>query len=149
MADRSRVVGVVGLPGSGKSALMRGLVANGFRMHDDIFEQEEQSIAAAREDIAAGQSIVVSDIVLCRAEERARLATLLDVPIEWQYFANDPWQCAVNCLYRTMVELDDRPLLDMLHQIALLSPHYKPEGQLIAVPVADARLRRGAATPTV
>lgn len=136
------IVGIVGLPGSGKSSLMREYIAAGYVGCDDFGEHWDEHVAIVRESLAAGTPVVVSEINFCRVEWRDRLEAVLGQQIEWIYFANDPWQCAVNCLYRLMVQLDERPLMSMLQEIALLSPLYQPRGDARPIAIADATIRR-------
>ncbi len=143
-----KVVGIVGLPGSGKSSLMREYLRDGYAGFDDFGEQWDAHTALARESLAKGTPVVVSEINLCRLDWRERMETALEQPIEWIYFANDPWQCAVNCLYRLMVQLDERPLMSMLQEIATLSPLYQPPGETRPIAIADASIRRSAPPPT-
>lgn len=137
-----RIIGIAGLPGSGKSTLLRELVAAGYSAYDDYGEHWEEHTARARADLDRGTPVVVSEINFCREEWRGRVEEALGEPISWIYFANDPWQCSVNCLYRLMVQLDDRPIMEMLQEIAKLSPQYRPSGDTRPIPIADAAIRR-------
>lgn len=141
-ASRMKVIGIAGLPGSGKSTLLRELVAAGFVAYDDFGERWDEHTAQARADLASGKSVVVSEINFCQREWRTRVEDAIGQPVEWIFFANDPWQCAVNCLYRLMVQLDERPIMEMLQEIAKLSPSYLPDGEPIAIHIADSAIRR-------
>lgn len=137
------IIGLVGLPGSGKSSLMREYIDKGYAGYDDFGEHWDEHVALALDNLARGTPVVVSEINFCRTDWRVRMEAALGQPIEWIFFANDPWQCAVNCLFRLMVQLDERPLMDMLQEIAVLSPLYQPQGTVRAIAIADAALRRG------
>lgn len=138
----TQVVAIAGLPGSGKSRLMQELERNGFVRFDDVREAWEENIVRAREAIGEGRAVVITDIMFCDDEWRRTLELALGRAVHWISFSNDPWQCAVNCLYRLMVELDDRPLMSMLQRIAELSPKYRPVGEVRPVVQADAKMRR-------
>ena len=135
-------IAIAGLPGSGKSTLMRGMAAEGYLVLDDMREDWDGAVERLRAVLAEGGRVVASDVMFCEASWRAQLALAAGREPVWLSFANDPWQCAVNCLFRLMVERDDRPLMDMLHLIAELSPAYEPPGLVHPIAKADARLVR-------
>ncbi len=143
MNSNPQLVAIAGLPGSGKSTLVHSYVEQGYVAFDDPGAQWEDNLHRINEELARGSRVVVAEIMFCTPEWRLRLENGVSRPVHWRWFANDPWQCGVNCLYRLMVQLDDRPLMDMLYRIAELSPQYTPPAETaLHVVAADARLRR-------
>ncbi len=141
MAADPQIIAIAGLPGSGKSTLVRDYVARGYTAFDDPGATWDETIAHIAQAARGGTRLVVAEIMFCTAEWRAKLESALEQPVHWHWFRNDPWQCSVNCLYRLMVQLDERPLMDMLFRIAELSPQYTPPADALPVVAADQQLR--------
>lgn len=138
-----QLVAIAGLPGSGKSTLVREYAERGYVVFDDPGAEWDDNLVRIADELARGSRVVVAEIMFCTEEWRLRLENAVSAPVHWRWFENNPWQCGVNCLYRLMVQLDDRPLMDMLYRIAELSPQYKPPAdEVLRVVAADARLRR-------
>jgi len=141
MAADPQIIAIAGLPGSGKSTLVREYVAHGYTAFDDPGATWEEIIVHLAEAAQRGDRLVVAEIMFCTAEWRNKLESAVGRPVHWRWFRNDPWQCSVNCLYRLMVQLDERPLMDMLVRIAELSPQYAPPDEALPVMAADQALR--------
>jgi len=144
MAADPQIVAIAGLPGSGKSTLVRDYVARGYTAFDDPGATWDETLVHIAEAAQRGERVVVAEIMFCRAEWREQLEAALAQPVHWRWFRNDPWQCSVNCLFRLMVQLDERPLMDMLFRIAELSPQYSPPHEALPIVAADRTLRPAA-----
>ncbi len=105
------VIGIAGLPGSGKSALMRELQKQGYSRYDDINKNWADNLRRARDEARLGKNLAISDIMFCHQSFREKLDKELGLPAQWIFFENDAWQCAKNCLWRFMFEKPDRPLV--------------------------------------
>lgn len=139
-----QVIGVAGLPGSGKSRLMDELERQGYRRFNDINRDWAGNLPSARAEARAGRRIAVADIKFCDATWRHRLEDELGLPVQWIFFANDPWQCAKNCLFRVMFEKPYRPLQREIERIQALSPQYHPHGDVRPVFRIDEQQAHGA-----
>jgi hypothetical protein len=133
------IVGIAGLPGSGKSRLILDYQAKGYIVFDDINSNKKGgwilSVVHARSLSAGGSNVVVSDIMFCEPGWRQRLEEDLGVPVHWVCFENVPERCARNCRYRA--GLDPSHILGFeLGMIDRLSPQYQPVGEIL--PVVDA-----------
>lgn len=131
------VHGIAGLPGSGKSNLTKQLRDEGFAIFNDINRDWNSNLPNARAAAQGGRDVVISDIMFCHESWRERLERELVVVVEWTFFANDPWQCAKNCLFRFMFEKPYRPLQQEIQKIQELSPVYTPNGPIHPVVRAD------------
>lgn len=134
------VIAIAGLPGSGKSGLMKGLQHQGYSCYDDINRIWRGNLSMARSEAQRGQNLVVSDIMFCEESWRKRLETELGVPVHWIFFENNPWQCAKNSLYRFMFEKPDRPLQEEIGKIQALSRNYQPVADIRPVVRADSNV---------
>lgn len=130
------VIAIAGLPGSGKTVLIKDLVQHGYSSFDDINTDWCGRLPRARTEARTGRDLVVSDIMFCDESWRKRLETELGIAVQWIFFENNPWQCAKNSLFRFMFEKPDRPLQNEIRKIQELSRIYKPHGDIR--PVADA-----------
>ena len=113
----SKVVVIIGLPGCGKTHLLKSYVD--YVQFDDIkLEQRKQLINALMQD----QNVVIADPFLCIPTNQQKCAELLeqyDKEIEWIYFANDPEACLINVRYRN----DGRAVEQF---ISMLTKTYEP-----------------------
>ncbi len=152
------IVGVVGLPGSGKTTLIKQYAERGFAVFDDIgrngnWTPHPEAIRAA----AAAGDVIVSDILFCcdSSEEAAEFfrQTKLGIrgfqgrldfmqrvglPIEWIFFENDPTQCEKNCRVRYQGQ-PSRNVAFEIWLIQILSGLYHPPAGSLPVVVASAR----------
>ena len=137
---KSSVIGVAGLPGSGKSRLMAELQARGYSRYNDINRDWNSILAKARAEAHDGHKVAISDIMFCDQAWRQRLEQELGLSLTWVFTENDAWQCARNCLFRFMYEKPYRPLQEEIRMIRELSPIYLPYGDIRPVPKADAEI---------
>ncbi len=118
----------VGLPGSGKTFLVKQLEAQGFRKFDDFKSNahddsplfhKAQTFQALIGTLKRGQKCVVADIDFCRQEAREEAEHLLPkvahVSIEWVFFEKNVEQCEANIRHRNSLQ----PALRLLHPAAL------------------------------
>lgn len=135
------VVGIAGLPGCGKSRLIKEYEAKGFAAFDDINANKKggwiQNLILVRSLMAAGKSVAISDIMFCEDGWRDRLQGDLATPIHWICFENRPEICVRNCRYRA-AQNPHQILAMELAMIDRLSPNYHPVGEI--VPVIDAEI---------
>lgn len=136
------VIGVAGLPGSGKSALMDYFQNAGYSRYDDINRDWNENLRRAKTEAQTGKNLVISDTMFCKDEWRVRLESELGTVVQWVFFENNPWQCAKNCLYRFMYEKRHRPLQDEVNNILSLSPTYSPHGDVRPVVNAESKVRK-------
>lgn len=103
-----KVILVVGLPGSGKSALCRELAAGGPGPFNDFlgvgFIHKDRGLGSMIWQLQRGEDCVGNDVQLCDPAMRAKIEAILRslVPgliIEWRFFANDPVQCLKNVVH--------------------------------------------------
>lgn len=113
---RGKVIILVGLPGSGKSYLIKALKKKASGLVSDDFMKDaalnspinrEPSITDSRHyhrlisDLRDGKECVISDIILCDALFRIQLdmALKIDAPtctVKWEFFENNPEACVKN-----------------------------------------------------
>jgi predicted ATPase len=129
------VIAIAGLPGSGKSVLVNEYAAAGFLRFDDVYAGDGAQVTAARQAIAEGRDVVVSDIQFCDPGVRADAERQFGPGVEWVYFANDPYQCARNVLYRAFVGNEPRDWVDEMGWIDELTRVYRPPATARPVPV--------------
>jgi hypothetical protein len=133
------VVVIVGLPGSGKTDLIKEFEAQGYQCFDDMNKNWQRSTLRMLRLISQQRAVACSDIMFCTRLYRQRLERTLRVPIRWIFFENNPWQCAKNSLYRHFFEKRDRPLLEEIKMIRRLSRVYAPHGDVRPVVIAEAQ----------
>ncbi len=73
------VIGVAGLPGSGKSTLMYELQRLGCSRYNDINRDWNSNLPKARSEAQRGRNVAVSDIMFCNESWRGRLQRELGV----------------------------------------------------------------------
>ena len=135
-----QVLGIAGLPGSGKSRLMDDLSSRGYSRYDDINRNWGGNLPKARSEVRQGKRVAISDIMFCEEKWRKLLEQELGIAIQWIFFENNPWQCAKNCLFRFAYSKPTRPLQDEIQKIRELHRVYNPVGQTQAVPHADSQI---------
>lgn len=121
-----KVVGIAGMPGSGKSRLMQHYEADGYHRFDDINSDWPKNIKDACSRLARSERLIISDILFCRQDFRERLAAELGTEVHWVFFENNPFQCALNVLHRRFVEGHDRPWGREMQLIHELCTQYSP-----------------------
>jgi hypothetical protein len=132
------VIGVAGMPGSGKSAVMQTFADKGFDRFDDMNAhlKWDCNVSKAKQIVAAGWSAVMTDILFCKHEWRAKLERELGFSIRWICFENNPHQCALNVVYLKFGEGHDRKWFDEMYWIDQLTGDYQPMGDIRPVVVA-------------
>ena len=136
-----RLIGVIGLPGCGKTSFFLEKEFEGFLKIDDIgidWTSNEAKISAA---IQNNQSVLVSDIEFCDAHKRAEFENHIGRQFEWICFENAPMKCAVNSLHRYYSGAA-RPHVEELEKIVRLSKIYQPFGEIRRVKVSGDALKR-------
>ena len=134
------VIGVAGLPGSGKSALLHELQGQGYARIDDINRDWASGIASLRGMAQHEGRVAVCDIVFCDRYWRRRFEIELGVPVRWSCMENAPWRCAINCLCRFIFEERHRPVFRELKKICRLSLRYRPDSDIRPVSAAGWRI---------
>ena len=134
------IVGIAGMSGSGKSTIIEDYGRRGFVILDDLGRNPNWKANAEQVKAlaAAGRDIVVSDLLFCceTAEEareindtfpgRTAFEAWVGQKLDWIYFANDPWSCALNCLWRRMYEKPERSLDFEIGLIERITRFYRP-----------------------
>lgn len=164
------LIGIVGLPGSGKTHYMKKLRTRKFGLvADDLMAGVPMDLPINRfplftdsvhynrliRALRAGKDCVVSDIIFCDTLARIDVERVLcaDVPgleIRWTYFRNDPRQCAKNVRMRKRASQGLE-----LRLIRQLSQKYFPPQNAALLPVWKGSSRpakpkrRGKARPKV
>ena len=88
------------------------------------------------------QSIIVSDIVFCFAENRTLFENSVGNKFEWICFENAPVKCAINALHRFYLN-GDRPIFKELQNIIEFSRLYELVGtKILPVIVSEDVLKR-------
>lgn len=124
------VIGIAGMPGSGKTRLLGAFRARGFVRFDNINCDWNRNLPRTRTAARQGHDVAIADIVFCDAGWRERLEREIGTPVRWVFFENTPWRCAANCLYRAYWVRERRPVLSEMRKIVRLSTVYRPEGDV-------------------
>jgi predicted kinase len=157
---------IAGLPGSGKSTLIRrlarkvrGLVAPDFMLgvDDDSPIRRSPRITDSPvytqliSDLRAGKDCIVADIVFCDTLWRVELEQIVraDVPevkIDWMFFENAPLKCARNASKRGRVSLPrELRLIDYLSRKYITPLGVKPMRVWDGGPGGITKARKGRA----
>jgi hypothetical protein len=131
-----KVIGVAGMPGSGKSRIMRQFETAGFHRFDDINVDWNSNIPRCKALMTEGKDVIVSDIMFCKSEWRAKLEQELGCAVHWIFFENNPYRCALNVLHRFFVEKQERNWALEMKYIGDLTQGYAPFGDVRPVPLA-------------
>lgn len=137
------IIGVAGLPGSGKSHLLAVLHARGFARVDDLNIDWRGNLRRIRRELGAGRDVALADIMFCQPAWRRRLERELGHPIRWIFFENQPLRCIANCLHRFIRDGRRRPIMSEIRKIGRLALAYRPAGEVRTIVRASAA-RHGA-----
>src|SRR5580692_4540681 len=113
----------MGMSGSGKSTLINREFG-GFERFDDIGLISPEREKSLWKSLADGKPTVVSDIEFCDAAQRATWEERMGSKVEWICFENEPWKCALNCLYRFLYQNRGRPIEEEIVKIIRLTKTY-------------------------
>ncbi len=127
-----KLVGIVGMPGSGKSELFKSPEYADFERLDDVLANREQNERHIRALIQQQKSILVSDIEFCNKGVRDEFQQRIGAQLEWICFENAPWKCATNCIYRYITRRDREVLVELV-KIDRLTQIYEPFGDVRSV----------------
>ena len=134
---QNAVTAIAGLPGSGKTSLMKEMeTENCFHLddfnHHGKWDSWEDAVRRVKDAVQAGKSVVVSDITFWKSEDRLRLEHALDpIPVRWIFMEPRPLECMVNSVLRYFHDSgqQSRPLDRELLNIYFGSKNYEiPEG---------------------
>jgi hypothetical protein len=101
---------IIGLPGCGKSKLLREMQSDGFCVFDDFHAnafadspdvEMSQKFGPLMDELLAGRDCAVSDIAFCEPERRSAFFKAIkvrfpDQSMDWIYFENSPEKCRNN-----------------------------------------------------
>ena len=145
--NQGKLTVIVGLPGAGKSTLVKamrssvsGLCCEDFHanaIHDSPLVENSRHYNALLEDSRTGRDCVIADIAFCDPQRRANLQQVIDrqtsnCRIEWIYFENAPDKCRCNIERRARERLRDD--LDALEKFQ--RPYRIPDG-VTPIPVCE------------
>jgi hypothetical protein len=124
-----KLVGIIGMPGCGKTELFNSAEFDGFTKFDDALANREINERNIRSLIQGNGSILVSDIEFCNDSVRDEFQKRIGAQCDWICFENAPWKCAVNCIQR-FTKHQNREILVELIKIDRLSQTYQPFGDI-------------------
>jgi hypothetical protein len=107
-SNSGKLIGVAGLPGSGKSTFFARPDFAEFFQRDDIGTNWRHNERRVCEELKNGKSAIVSDIEFCNEQKRNDFEKKMERKVEWVFFENAPWRCALNCLFRYYVQYNSR-----------------------------------------
>jgi hypothetical protein len=113
--------------------------SQGFVACDDMNMDWEASMRKVRAVLSEGRGVAVSDIEFCKEKWRARLESELQdlAGVRWIFFANEPYMCIRNVLFRSYVEGLNRPVCEEVRKIRDYAKVYRPTGDVRPVVLAD------------
>lgn len=140
---RPIVLLIAGLPGSGKTPRLTQLQSEGWTTFDDYQANAHNNSPHFRagrrygelvQALREGKKCAVADMKLCRPEDRAEasdnlLEDVADLEIRWEFFANDPQQCADNICRNA------RPRQPRLAKLAEFASQYSPPPGATFLPI--------------
>ena len=135
----SKIIVIVGLPGSGKTYLGKKLTEDtGFEFLDDVTKTQMGRLKALLDE---GKSCIVSDpnlvIEPIRKSAAEYLAKFPNLEIEWIFFENNPKQCMNNVTRRN----DGRKVFGFIE--AFSKKYVVPDGAKVVKVYSNAKSRTG------
>lgn len=127
----AKLIGVAGLPGSGKTTLCEEYIGKGFECIDDFRKENGwcDNICKVKKWLSDGKDVVITDIEFCRSERRKEVEEAFDgQEVQWVFFENEPYKCALNVVCRKYEKEDckNRDVVEELNKIEDLSKCYSP-----------------------
>jgi hypothetical protein len=95
----SAVIGIGGMPGSGKTTLLK-LFRDDIPRLDDFNNNWTTNLASALSFIAAGKTLLITDVQFCDPAWRRKLEEQLGRHVYWIVFENAPVKACTNALKR-------------------------------------------------
>ena len=126
------LVGIVGLPGSGKTKHLNHGRYDGWEQFDDIGKNWCVNEATLRRLLRRRLNIVCTDIIFCIEQIRFDFGKRIDHKIDWVFFENNAQQCEQNCKHRYETETT-RDLSMELGNIRRLTRDYHPPSNALRV----------------
>jgi tRNA uridine 5-carbamoylmethylation protein Kti12 len=118
----SAVIGIGGMPGSGKSTFLKHFREDIPRL-DDFNNNWTTNLASALAFLAADKTVIITDVQFCDPAWRRKLEEQLAHPVQWIVFENNPLKACANALKRNR----RNNIANELRLIAELQFKHEPE----------------------
>jgi hypothetical protein len=137
-ATTPSVVGIAGLPGSGKTTAIEAFRRRGFKIYDDFnnagLDETRTRVLEMIKFYRSGRSVAASESMFCISDWRAKFAAIFPL-VQWISFQNSPQQCKLNCEERAKTM--KRNLQFEFQLIDELSKTFEPVGDIRGVYVVQ------------